>query len=272
MMQGLKYRNTIAVFAVTVAMAETVLANPAGVPVPETPPLSCTTSAFAIQAVAGPNGEFPKAADCGATPCAEYHYRISGTQNVDHTVFSVSATQDLHMTSPTASVAAPGAGDTATGFLAYAQHEYPIRFNTSNAKSTEARIYIKGESTARVGTVLVRSGTKRAESCLIATPGTSGEAVDTFQPIYVSQTMVVAGGKCVAELHFDQRGVLVDVTTNTPGCIAGSPEDGIVVVNGEPLRNNTGPLGITFGNGTTTCYGPPVPSIPRCICTRAPCP
>jgi hypothetical protein len=186
-------------------------------------------------------------------------------------VFAVSATPNLFSTSPTATVSAAGDGDTATGFLANADHEYAVRFNSAGTKSIEARIFISGSSKPRIGSVLVRSGTKRAESCLLATPGAAA-VVDPFQPIYQSQIVTVAGGHCVAQLHFDASGILFDVTTDTPGCLEGQPTGGVLIVNGEELRNNTGPHGITFGNGTTTCYGPPVPSVPKCICTRAPCP
>jgi hypothetical protein len=197
-------------------------ANPAGVPVSESPPLSCQTPAFTVQAVTGAGGQFPKPAQCNSQPCSEYHYRVSSTTlNVDHTVFAVSATQNLFSTSPTATVSAAGDGDTATGFLANADHEYAVRFNSAGTKSIEARIFISGSSKPRIGSVLVRSGTKRAESCLLATPGAAA-VVDPFQPIYQSQIVTVAGGHCVAQLHFDASGILFDVTTDTPGCLEDS--------------------------------------------------
>jgi len=191
----------------------------------------------------------------------------SPTLNVDHTVFAVSATQDLVSTSPTSTVGSPKSGDTATGFLAAAAHEYTVRFNSAGTKSVEAHIFIAGHSKPRIGTVLVRSGAKTVESCLIATPGVAG---DTFQPVYQNQTAVVAGGKCVAIKVFDGNGVLVDVTTDTPGCTEATPTE--LIVNGVTLRNNTSEHGITFGDGTTTCYGPPVPRLPKCICSKLPCP
>jgi hypothetical protein len=271
-MRGILSSSAATVLIGALFAAGDVGANPTGAPVPESPPLSCQTQAFAVEAVTGSGGEFPKPFQCNSQPCSDYHYRISSaTLNVDHTVFAVSATQNLFSTSPTATVSAAGAGDTATAFLAYADHEYAVRFNSSNTKSIEAHIFISGQSKPRIGSVLVRSGTKRTESCLIATPGVAA-VVDQFQPIYVAQTVMVAGGQCVADLHYDASGILVDVTTDTSGCFAGQPTGGVLIVNGEELRNNAGPHGITFGNGTTTCYGPPVPSIPKCICTRLPCP
>lgn len=248
------------------------LAGAAGLTVPEEPPLACQTSDFRVEAVVGAGGEFPKSANCGGIPCSDYHYKvISNTLNIDHTVFAVSRTQKLLSTSPTSSVGFVGKGDTATGFLQNAVHEYSVRFDSHFSKSVELHIRTEGASKARITTALMRSGAKNAQGCLIAGPGVNA-SVDVFQPIMISQTVNVAGGKCVAILHYDAAGILIDVTTDTPGCLAGEPASGVVLVNGEPLRNNSSPLGITFGNGTTTCYGPPVPSIPKCICTRAPCP
>ena len=92
-----------------------------------------------------------------------------------------------------------------------------------------------------------------------------------FQPVYESHSSVVAGGKRPAKHTYDADGNLLEITTGPP-CVSGEPKGGFLFVNGEPLRYNDSPHGITFGNGTTTCYGPPIPSIPKCICTRAPCP
>ena len=123
----------------------------------------------------------------------------------------------------------------------------------------------------------------------IAGPGDIGDA---FQPKFVKQQTQVAGGKCAADLVFDKKGNVVDVTTATPGCFFGSPghldsnnqmsnfptED--LIIGGDPnipgsgqkLQNNTGPHGFTFGNNTTTCYGPKIPSPAKCVCTTSPCP
>jgi hypothetical protein len=112
----------------------------------------------------------------------------------------------------------------------------------------------------------------------IAGPGDIG---DPFQPKFATQDATVADGKCIAHLIFDKKGNVIDVTANnapgyTPGtgqtdCTAVSVT-GDIIVNGNPLKNNTGPHGITFGTGTTTCYGPSIPSPARCICTASPCP
>jgi hypothetical protein len=112
----------------------------------------------------------------------------------------------------------------------------------------------------------------------IAGPGDIG---DPFQPKFTNQDATVADGKCIAHLVFDKKGNVIDVTaTNAPGyvpsgdetnCTAVSVTDDIIV-NGNPLKNNTGPHGITFGNGTSTCYGPSIPSPAKCVCTKSPCP
>lgn len=252
-------------------VAGEVVANPTGVPVPEAPPLSCSTTFFNVTLNSTASATCPTAS---ASLCTKYDYTIAAKSstgpNVDHTVFAVAATQDLNATNPSGSaVAAPGDGDSTTGFLAGARHEYAIRFNSANTKSVSAQIFISGPSTPRVGSVLIRSGNKILETCMLATPGI---ASDTFQPLFQTQQVTVAGGKCVATLVFDSSGNVVDVTTSSPGCFVGSPAGGNLFVGTEPIKNNSGPHGITFGTGTTTCYGPPRPSIPKCVCTATPCP
>ena len=85
----------------------------------------------------------------------------------------------------------------------------------------------------------------------------------------------VAGGKCVAHPKCDTHGNVVDVDTDPP-CVKARVDDHnnsgakSLLVNGEPLVENTG--AITFGTGTSTCYGPPIPNPPICICTKSPCP
>lgn len=87
----------------------------------------------------------------------------------------------------------------------------------------------------------------------------------------ITRTELVAGKQCVAKLTFDTDGHLIDVDTDFP-CHKGMAQLFIVGPQNkrEPLQNNPG--GITFGTGTTTCYGPPYPSPPRCVCTKLPCP
>jgi hypothetical protein len=181
----------------------------------------------------------------------------------------VSATQDLFSTSPASTVIQPAYGG---DFLDDARHEYVVKFNSSYTKSVTASIWIKPtlteKSRARIGTVLVQGG-KKSESCLIATPGV--RTTDAFQPVFATQTAVVAGGKCTATFVFDSNGDLSNVIP-TPPCVTNDIPGADVLVNGKPLQNNTSQFGITFGTGTSTCYGPPRPSRPVCICTASPCP
>lgn len=270
-------RMTITSSATTVVMGALlvigeVTANPGGVPVPESPPLVCNTSNFRVEAQTGPNGEFPKASLCNGNPCSEYGYTITSALNISHTIFAAAATQNLVATDPASFVAAAGAGDSLTGFLAAAVHEYSIRFN-ANGTVYNAKIFTEGVSSPRIGTALVRSGNKIVESCLIASPGIAG---NVFQPVFTSQTILAAGGKCLVNLVFDASGNVINVTLaqgSHPSCQVGSPASGQqLLVNGNPLQNNAGPHGITFGTNTTTCWGPPIPSVPKCVCTAAPCP
>jgi len=271
-------RNNLLLIALIVVMGALfataeVKANPSGVPVSDPGPFSCTTSSFKVEAILV-GGAFPAIVPCPTNPgqnCSDYGYKVSALSptgpNVDHTVFAIAATQDLSSTNPSGSFVSPaGAGDNTTNFLINAKHEYAIRFNSANTKSVEAHIYIVGSSSPRVSSVLVRSGTKLTESCLIAGAGVAG---DPFQPVFQEQLAVVAGGKCNAHLIFDSTGNLIDVTTDPP-CVSARPE--VVFVNGQALQNNTSASGITFGENTTTCYGPPKPRTPACICTAEPCP
>ena len=91
---------------------------------------------------------------------------------------------------------------------------------------------------------------------------------------------LVAGGKCRAKLTYDEKGKLIDVNTDPP-CERGLATRGLWVTTNEPPLENTGSIrqplventgSITFGTETSTCYGPPIPSPPVCICTRKPCP
>ena len=95
-----------------------------------------------------------------------------------------------------------------------------------------------------------------------------GGAVSPFQTIQLTRTALVAGGKCIAKLTY-KNGQLSEVDTDTQGCFVGEATSPLLI-NGQPLQDN--PDSITFGSGTTTCYGPPIPSPPRCVCTRTPCP
>jgi hypothetical protein len=90
-----------------------------------------------------------------------------------------------------------------------------------------------------------------------------------------SQTVRVANGGCVVKLTHNDFGQVIDADTEAP-CLKAKVDDKnelgdkSLEVNHKPLVGNTG--SITFGTGTTTCYGPPIPSPPVCICTKKPCP
>ena len=275
-MRAKTYLGAVTVVLGGLLVAGAAISFPAGVPVATPAPLSCTTPSggWTISLVSNsPGGAIPYAAPCvgntGKT-CSVYKYTISGDTTASHFLFTASADMDLDALNPgnTSSAAVPGAGDSTTGYLTLAKHEYPIRLNPTPGIPVE--LWFVGRSKPRLSTVVVKKG-GLTESCLIAGPGV-GVVSDPFQPTTLTQTVLAAGGKCVANLVYDAAGNVVNVTTNTPGCSVGSPSGGTLMINGAPLKNNTSPHGITFGNGTTTCYGPPVPSIPKCICTSAPCP
>lgn len=253
-------------------------ANPPGVPVADPVPLSCTTvngsgsgNNYLVQAIVGQSGEYPVAVPCPVSPgqmCADYGYMISSLSGVtiSHSLFAVSADQDLDSASPApAWVGNLGAGDSTTGFLEYTRHEYPIRFN-SNATKVEAHVYIRGVSSARSSTAYIRGG-KLDESCLIAGPGVPA---NPWAPSTVTKSVVAAGGKCAATLNYGPNGDLTGITlpAGSP-CFAGKiPPGAKAVIGDEPIQHVNAPDGITFGNGTTTVYLPSG----WAICTKAPCP
>ena len=163
------------------------------------------------------------------------------------------------------------------GFLAYVA--------PSALTSTSVNLVVVSGQRVADGliTINVASGQGTSELCLgadannnnaVINPPTGivgpGDIGDPFQPKFVLQDATVAGGKCTAHLIFDKHGNVSNVTTDAP-CVTGSPT-GDIIVNGAPLKNNTGPHGITFGTGTTTCYGPSIPSPAKCVCTTFPCP
>lgn len=242
------------------------------VPFTGSAPLVCETANFTVVADVV-NGAFPGTIPCTLSTgtCSDYGYTITSRTgaNIDHTLIAVSATQEVDHTEPNSTISLPpGSGDSTTGFLTYAKHEYPIRFN-SNGTTYNANVYIKGRSSPQLSTVLIKSG-KVYESCLIAGPGVAG---DPFQPVTQFESVVAAGGKCPITKIFDANGNLasIELDLNAPAyCIVANPPE--VKINGQTLRNNTSKDGITFGDNTTTCYGPPTPKTPFCVCTAAPCP
>ncbi len=100
------------------------------------------------------------------------------------------------------------------------------------------------------------------------------------QPVFLEQRVLAAGGNCIARLIFDSRGRLKDLVPADPeGCFKGSAQ--LLISrdeqgkNPEPLLNiqtNPGPIAVTFGSNTATCYGPDIPSPSLCICTVPECP
>lgn len=243
-------------------------------------PLTCTTTNFTVKAITGATGEFPIPVACDALDlgkgCSVYGYRLSSPTlaKIEHVLFAVSANQLVYGTFPTGTaILPPGTGDSTTGFLTHARHEYPVRFTTSGA-TPEAHIFIKGNSSPRISTAALKNASK-VESCLIAGPGTAIVGADPFQPITQSEVAVVAGGKCKVTKIFDASGNLADIElAEGSTCVLARPDPILnpLMLGDQPLRNNTSRDGITFGNGTTTCYGPPTPKTPLCICTARPCP
>lgn len=275
-------RKSLLLAAISILFAVTeVRANPAGVPVTTPAPLQCTTPSggWTITAIPGLSGEFPKEVSCvlpsnASKRCFLYKYSVQAPGGTpSHILFSVSADHDLDSAAPTATVTPPGtvSGDSATGFLAYSRHEYPVRVNATPA--VPAQISVVGPSSPRISTVLVKKG-NLLESCLIAGPGVSGSG-SLFAPIVTSQTQLAAAGKCEVELIYDSKGDVIDVQlvpgadpacTITTGdvCLGGQFVAG--VCTGSILRDNRSPTGITHGNGTCTTYGPPTPSPSRTVC------
>jgi hypothetical protein len=88
-----------------------------------------------------------------------------------------------------------------------------------------------------------------------------------------NEPQITAAGlpRCVANVIRDSSGKVTDVVPAS-GCHSGNGPLFVVGPSNrrEPLRVNS--EYITFGDGTTTCYGPPIPNPPRCVCTAQPCP
>jgi len=274
--------GVVAVGSVMFSMGAT--ANPPGVPVADPTPLSCATANYTVTAITGVNGEFPVAVQCVSDSnqvCADYGYTMQvnagSAATISQTLFAISADLDFDSSNPSpANIAALGAGDSTTGFLKYTKHEYPIRFNSSQTKSVETHIYLKGISSARSTTAYIRGG-KIDESCLIAGPGVPRSQ---WTPLTANKTVVATGGKCAGTLHYNGKGEVVNITNVTPmvpgaTCYAGKPEAPPepgqkvkFVIGEEPIQDVNAPDGITFGTGTTTLYLPSG----WAICTAAPCP
>jgi hypothetical protein len=107
-----------------------------------------------------------------------------------------------------------------------------------------------------------------AYDCFSISPGISADSPGgSFQPVVLERRELVAGGKCVAKLTFS-KGVITKVESETKSCYYGEDKKGLLLNNKPVLYVDS----VTFGSGTTTCYGPPNPAPAMCICTAQPCP
>lgn len=233
---------------------------PSGVPVSSQAPLSCKTSAGNWQISAAPDsgGVWPQVVNClnHTGVCSLYKYTLAALgkfSSPDHIVFAVSADQDVDRAGPTASVTPPGTsgGDSATGFLARAQHEFPIRVNPT--PQIPAEISIAGPSSPRISTVLVKKGNDY-ESCLIAGPGLSG---NTNAVIASSTIFTSSANNCVVEIRKNAAGVVTDILllpppTSDPAC-ASSPELSITDISVDGQQLHFAGDGVT--NGGLTILG-----------------
>jgi hypothetical protein len=272
-------RNKILTSAATILVgaflaAADAGAYPTGVPVVSPAPLACpndstTGSTWSITLQSNtPGGPIPYSEQCQNNPgtCSTYEYKIS-TPIADHVYVAVSSDQNLDHTVPGENagvrVFPPTIGTgPSENFLQYAAHEYAIELTPTGSWDGVLKISVVGASVPRISTVLMAKG-KTKQPCLIAGPGVAG---DHFQPVPTSETVVVSGGKCKVIKVFDAAGKLTRIDP-APDMDATCHivQGDVMFLDGSKLRNNTSPSGITFGDNTTTCYGPPVPSIPWCV-------
>lgn len=205
--------------------------SPGGVPV-TTLPLTCTAPAsggWTITLVPVTGSSIPTEVECTGSghsgKCSKYKYTVQnpvGGTNPDHVVFAVSADQDLDFAGPqTPGVQPPGSpnGDSTTGFLFLAQHEYPVRVNA--APLNPAEISIVGPSTPRISTVLVKKG-KLTASCLIAGPGIPGNVNAVTA---TSTTFSSPANNCPVIFVRNAAGVVTDVLPGPgfSGCSISGP-------------------------------------------------
>jgi hypothetical protein len=90
------------------------------------------------------------------------------------------------------------------------------------------------------------------------------------KPAPVAKQEKVANGQCTAVVTYNNKGEIDNVSS--PDCEVGQK---ILYITSDKrtfyeLKHSS--ESITFGGATTTCYGPPYPSPPRCVCTAQPCP
>ena len=236
----------------------------------------------------------------------DYQYKVSGSQSSINKIIE----GQMVIPRPVSVIAVDPAGPdivqggSVTGVNTYCQEDKNSGINKGNCDGflvhlapispTSGAVVMDIVSGQRVADGLVTmnlvGGQGSSELCLGVDPATNlvlntrtgivgpGDIGDPFQPKFTAQDAAVAGGKCVAHLVFDKHGNVNNVTTDPP-CIVGSPgQPGSqftgpeIITGGVPLRKNTGPHGLTFGNGTTTCSGPGIPSPAKCVCTALPCP
>jgi hypothetical protein len=256
-------------------------------------PCSCSTPTFSVQLI-------DKTVTPGTTTTqttTKYTYKVSGSPAKINGIVNgqfVIPRPVANVTSATSGdilVQGSGTGSGVFNVLNYCDSDKNTGINKGNCDGFLAYVAPSALTNTSVNMVVVSgqrvadglitinivSGTGSSEICQaldannvptgIVGPGDIG---DPFQPKFTLQNASVAGGKCTAHLIFDKHGNVSDVTTDPP-CVTGSPV-GDIIVNGAPLKNNTGPHGITFGTGTSTCYGPSIPSPAKCVCTASPCP
>ena len=148
-----------------------------------------------------------------------------------------------------------------------------ISIPLTKVSGTRLKATVKTSSTVTEGLVTpsVITGASNSEACSATVDNVPtgivgpGEKGDPFQPVFKDQVATVAGGKCSVKLIFDSSGQLADVQllNAAEGC---TRTVGPILIEGSELKNNTSPHGITWGNGTCTTYGPPIPSPSRTIC------
>lgn len=248
------------VMGLLLAVSEVKAHFPAGVPVSSQAPLSCKTSAgnWQIAAIPDSGGSWPHIVSCTSHSglCSLYKYSVSPLgkfSTPDHVVFAVSADQDVDRAGPSASVTPPGTsgGDSATGFLARAQHEFPIRLNPT--PSLPAEISIAGPSSPRISSVLVKKGND-FESCLIAGAGIGG---NVNAVIAASTVFTSSANNCAVEIRKNANGVVTDILllpppTSDPACST-SPALSISDITVDGLELHFAGDGVT--NGGLTILG-----------------
>jgi hypothetical protein len=97
------------------------------------------------------------------------------------------------------------------------------------------------------------------------------------------EKFVVLDGRCIATLKYNANGSIEDIIAvstdpkDVNSCGVTEKED--LTIGGVKLLDNSGSItvetegqGVRGSPGKMICYGPPIPSPPRCVCTAKPCP